>query len=192
MGTTQIALARKLGITPKTLRKHTRRSSDNPMGSFPYAPKTTPRATPETQQQAFDFVMNSRIEKAARGSDARWNIAKKKVCWIDHSPVSMSGKINRTHDVQWRTTEQLIMHGIAPSSNLRKAERIIWLSLACAGKAEPFTQGNDFCLTFDRHPSTNSSRVFKVIERTHRQVRETIEKLIDTFSTNRHKCSALV
>ena len=44
----------------------------------------------------------------------------------------------------------------------------------------------------DRHLSTNSSRVFKVIERTHRQVRETIEKLIDTFSTNRHKCSALV
>ena len=65
--------------------------------------------------------MNSRIGKAARGSDARWNIAKKKVCFVDHSPVSMSGKINRTHDVQWRTTEQLIMHGIAPSSNSSKS-----------------------------------------------------------------------
>ena len=33
----------------------------------------------------------------------------------------MSGKINRTHDVQWRTKEQLKKYGIAPSSHSSKS-----------------------------------------------------------------------
>merc|ERR1712139_9781 len=33
----------------------------------------------------------------------------------------MSGKINRTHDVQWRTPQQLKTDGIAPSSNSSKS-----------------------------------------------------------------------
>jgi len=121
MGTTQIALARKLGITPKTLRTATRRSKDNPQGTFPYAPKTTPRATPETQEQAFQFTSQSIIGKAARGSEARWKRFRKKVAYVDHSPVCMSGKINRTHDPQWRTLEQFTQHGIAPSSSSSKS-----------------------------------------------------------------------
>ena len=65
MGTTQHDLAKKLGICPKTLRKATRfHQIDNPEGSFPYAPKTTPRCTPETQQQAVDFVSLSSLGKA--------------------------------------------------------------------------------------------------------------------------------
>ena len=50
---------------------------DNPSGSFLYAPKTTPRATPETQKQAMDFVSLSPLGKAALGSDAMWNRIKK-------------------------------------------------------------------------------------------------------------------
>jgi len=39
MGTTQIALSKEIGVTPKTLRKQTRRSHDNPNGSYPFAPQ---------------------------------------------------------------------------------------------------------------------------------------------------------
>ena len=78
MGTTQIALAKKLGISRNTLAAHTRfHQRDNPNGSFPYAPKTTPRATPETQKQAMDFVSLSLLGKAALGSDVMWNRIKK-------------------------------------------------------------------------------------------------------------------
>ena len=79
MGTTQIALAEKLGVCTKTLRKATRKSATNPDGSFPYAPKTTPRATPETQMQAFQFTSKSLIGKAARGSKARWRRFRRKI-----------------------------------------------------------------------------------------------------------------
>ena len=91
------------------------------MGSYPYAPVTTPRATPETQRQAFNFVKNSTIGKAARSSNSAWGRVKRTVCFIDHSPVKMSGKINRTHDVQWRTKHQLRNIGIEPSSNSSKS-----------------------------------------------------------------------
>ena len=114
-------MAEKLGVDRKTLRKATRKSATNSGGSFPYAPKTTPRATPETQLQAFEFSSKSLVGKAARGTDARWKRFRKKICYIDHSPVSMSGKINRTHDIQWRTSEQLEAFGIAPSSNSSKS-----------------------------------------------------------------------
>ena len=88
---------------------------------YPYAPKTTPRATPETQLQAYEFCKKSIIGKAARSSDQQWNRIKKKVAFIDHSPVKMSGKINRTHDVQWRTLKQFRNVGIEPSSNSSKS-----------------------------------------------------------------------
>lgn len=120
MGTTQTALANKLGISSPTLRKYTRRSITNPQGSHPYAPKTTPRATPETKLQAYNFTKKSIVGKAARGSDRFWDRIKRKVAFIDHTPLKMSGKINRTHDPQWRTLEQLDRFGISPSSNSSK------------------------------------------------------------------------
>ena len=94
---------------------------DNPSGSFLYAPKTTPRATPETQKQAMDFVSLSPLGKAALGSDAMWNRIKKIIAFEDHCPVTMTGKINRTHDPQWRTLMQLRKYGIEPSSHSSKS-----------------------------------------------------------------------
>ena len=121
MGTSQTALATKVDCTRKTLRKHTRRKhKTNPSGSFPYAPKTTPRATPRTKLQAYNFTKNSIIGKVARGSDNYWKRVRKQVCFIDHTPLKMSGKINRTHDPQWRTPAQMKRFGISPSSNSSK------------------------------------------------------------------------
>ena len=122
MGTTQIALAKKLGISRNTLAAHTRfHQRDNPKGSFPYGSKTTPRATPETQKQAVDFVSLSPLGKTALGSDAMWNRMKTMIAFEDHSPVMMTEKINRTHDPQWRTAMQLRKYGIEPSSHSSKS-----------------------------------------------------------------------
>jgi len=102
------------------LYERPRRNLENPNGSFPYAPKTSPRGTPRTQLQAFNFTKNSIIGKAARGSDGYWNRIKKQICFIDHTPITMSGKINRTHDPQWRTPKQMKRFGISPSSHSSK------------------------------------------------------------------------
>ena len=49
-----------------------------------------------------EYVKRSPIGKAAMSSENVWKRRRKKFGFIDHSPCSMSGAINRTHEPNWK------------------------------------------------------------------------------------------
>ena len=94
---TQVKLAREEGVDRRTIRRATRYDPElNPDGCFPYAPRDTPALTPRIQEQRLKFV-----NKSPR-SEAHWNKVKQLFGFIDHSPSSMSGQVNRKHDPNWK------------------------------------------------------------------------------------------
>jgi len=100
---TQSKLAKAEGVDRRTVRKYTRQNAEsNKDGCFPYAPRQTPKHTPEIQKQRLEFTKKSPIGKAARGSLVGWKRERVRFGFVDHSPASESGTVNRSHRPNWK------------------------------------------------------------------------------------------
>merc|ERR1712080_198162 len=120
-GMTQVKLTKKKRCDRKTIIRATRfDAKKNPTGAYPYAPRATPKFTPRIQAQSVKFVEESPIGKAARGSDKKWGREKKKFGFVDHSPTSQSGTINRSHRPNWKRKSTKKKDGLKPNNRGKK------------------------------------------------------------------------
>lgn len=118
-GMTQRALAKKEGHHRSTIIRATRKTKTNPSGAYPYTPQKSPQQTPVTQKQLFEFSKRSPVGKAARKSRKFWDSEKLKWAYIDHSPFTWTGAVNKTHRPCWRTDETRDKEGI-PAQEIDK------------------------------------------------------------------------
>jgi len=134
---TQTKLAKKVGVTRTTIRNHTRfDSKTNPDGCFPYAPRQMPKLTPRIQEQRYAFSKESPIGKTARGSESNWRRKRKKIGFVDHSPASMPGTVNRSHRPNWKKKSTKKRDGLEADETGKKmaAKHQCFTAVCWAGK----------------------------------------------------------
>ena len=90
--------SRRLGVSPSTVRKYTRRSNDNPNGLFPYKQRHILRFTDSqlTQRRAF-------CDKLPRTDRGILNHVRKSI-FYDEKPMYLEKSINRQNTRIWNDT----------------------------------------------------------------------------------------